>query len=159
MTLIVINSKKWGKLEVKISDEDYELVIPFRWYVCRLGNIFYAVSSHYGRSIKMHRLIRGVTDENVLIDHINGDGLDNTRENLRIATKSENGRNARKRSSCSSNYKGVYFCKIKKKWAAQIHDSKKKIFLGYHSLEVDAAMAYDKQAKLLFSTFARLNIK
>lgn len=92
-----------------------------------------------------------------LVDHINGNTLDNRRSNLRFATKSQNSINSTK-SSGVSNYKGVWFRQRKKPWVAEINKDGIKYYLGSYSNEVEAALAYNKKAVELFGEFAVENV-
>jgi HNH endonuclease len=91
------------------------------------------------------------------VDHINGDGLCNLRENLRVCTKAENMRNRGKQINNTSGYKGVYFNKHAKKFSAQIKLYGKAIYLGLYDSPVEAARAYDAKARELFGEFAVTN--
>jgi hypothetical protein len=86
------------------------------------------------------------------LDHRDGNGLNNRLENLRPATRKENGRNRRARLTCSSTYKGVQRDK-RGKWRTFIQG----FHIGYFTLECEAAKAYDAAAKLLYGEFARMN--
>lgn len=93
-----------------------------------------------------------------VVDHINGNGLDNRRENLRIATMSSNQWNQRKQRRCTkSKFKGVGLDDRTNKWSADIRAYKQRFYLGSFVLEEDAAMAYDAAARKLHGEFARLN--
>jgi hypothetical protein len=90
------------------------------------------------------------------IDHKNGNGLDNRRDNLRKATATENNRNRMKlRAPCASKYKGVW--RHYDKWGAAIWDKGKSIKLGRFDTEAKAAEAYDAAARRLHGEFARVN--
>jgi hypothetical protein len=104
----------------------------------------------------MHRYILGVTDRNLYVDHINHDGLDNRRDNLRVCTLAENLRNQRAKAG---RFKGVSFYskRIAKPWAAFIQENGKRKNLGYFATEIEAAQAYDKAATVNYGEFAALN--
>lgn len=92
------------------------------------------------------------------IDHINGNGLDNRQINLRACTHQQNRMNSKVADfEKSSIYKGVYWKDRAKPWVAQIRVNYKRIYLGHHTLEIDAAKAYDIAALKYFGEFARLN--
>jgi hypothetical protein len=148
-----------------IDEEDFEKVSRYQWNVVHGRTTFYAYTvTEYRRMVSMHRMILGRTDGR-LIDHKNGNGLDNTRQNIRPATASQNQQNAKKqrRPNSTSRFKGVRLAKDKKgkkRWQAQIHPVHgKRISLKYHASEEEAARAYDRAARELFGEFARLNFE
>lgn len=102
-----------------------------------------------------HRLVAGAV-KGQLVDHINGDTLDNRLENLRLCSIKENSRNVRGREG-TSRYKGVYFQKRARKWCASIRVDYKLIYLGLFELEEKAAEAYDLAAISHFGEFAKPN--
>ncbi len=107
----------------------------------------------------MHREIIDVP-EGWFVDHINHNGLDNRKANVRPATPADNARNARyPRRNTSSKYRGLWYNKKKKRWRAQITLNNKKKQIGYFKNEIDAAKAYDKAAKKYFGDFAILNFE
>jgi len=91
-----------------------------------------------------------------VIDHINRNGLDNRRSNLRFATVAQNAQNSRMRKN-RSGYKGVWFAKDKGRFRAAIWHNNKRIYLGYFDSPISAAKAYDKAAKRYHKEFAVLN--
>ena len=91
------------------------------------------------------------------IDHIDGDGLNNRRANLRHCTNQENCRNQGLARNNRSGFKGVSWYPNSGKWVATIWDGKRKVFLGYYADPVEAARAYDAKARELFGEFARPN--
>lgn len=97
-----------------------------------------------------------------IIDHINGDGLDNRKQNLRICTKSENACNRGIDRDNTSGYKGVCYISNKtkrvKRWIAQIAINKKHICIGYFHTKEEAAIAYNEAATKYHGEFAKLNI-
>ncbi len=95
---------------------------------------------------------------NLVIDHINRNGLDNRRANLRFATIAQNAWNSRMRQN-RSGYKGVWFAKDKSRFRAAIWHNNKRIYLGYFDSPIDAARAYDVAAKKYHAEFAVPNFK
>jgi hypothetical protein len=95
------------------------------------------------------------TPDGMHTDHVNGNGLDNRRCNLRICSNSQNHMNRRKMPGKSSVYKGV--CAKPGKWESAIRVKRKLIHIGYFKNECDAAKAYDKSARKYFGEFARPN--
>lgn len=147
----------------KVDDEDYEDLMQFKWYAhCKHKyNLWYARTGIDNRKkLFMHRYILQLQNSAVLVDHINRDGLDNTRRNLRIASASESNMNRRKKSSpASSQFKGVCWHKQCKKWQAQIRVNGKLNYLGLFVDEIEAAKIYDDAARQSFGQFAYLNFK
>ena len=91
------------------------------------------------------------------IDHIDGNGLNNQRNNLRKATHQENMMNRQSNKNSSSQFKGVHWYERTNKWQARITFNQKRISLGYFTSEIDAAKTYNKKALELFGEFAKLN--
>lgn len=105
----------------------------------------------------MHREIIHIP-EHLVCDHINRNGLDNRKANLRPATVSQNLCNRTKtKAKTRSKYKGLEWDKTQRKWRARIQLNGRKIHLGSFANEIDAAKAYDKKARDLFGQFACLN--
>ena len=107
-------------------------------------------------SLPMHRLIMDAP-KGMDIDHINGNPLDNRKSNLRICTRAENMRNRGAQKNNTSGYKGVGWCKHRKKWHAQIKHNGKQIYIGRYKDKEEAARAYDAKAKELHGEYAHLN--
>ena len=146
-----------------IDSEDLELVSCYNWNVTKQRHKHYAHTVTEGRRILvMHRFLLR-PDRGVLVDHINGDGLDNRRANLRLANYSQNAAN-RGKPQCgrsTSRYKGVFFESSgtrKNRWRALIRVNGQRIHLGAYSEELEAAVAYDTAAKKHFGEFAKLNL-
>lgn len=152
-----------------IDDEDYDLVSQHNWYISsytlKSGNIkscavtFRSKIENY-KTVYMHRLILQ-TPFGLYTDHINGNGLDNRKQNLRIATPLQNTLNSRKiiyrnNKKVSSLFKGVTWCTRDKKWRAQIGYHGRKMSLGYYNREIEASDAYNKVAEKLFGEFVNL---
>ena len=152
---------KLAKDKFAIVDvEDYLKLSEYDWHLCEnKSKNSYAFRQENGRFIKMHRVIMNAP-AGVVVDHKYGDGLDNRKVNLRIATIAQNQYNRRKISrKTTSKYKGVHYRKKSKKYYAAIGHKGKKTHLGCFGNEIDAAKAYDEAAKMLFGDFASLNFE
>lgn len=157
MKQIKLTRGKWAM----VDDSDYESLSQFKWYAKRGAHTYYAVREKYivgqrlhPKRLRMHRVVIGASPD-MQVDHINGDGLDNRRVNLRECTNAENQHNRRVTPRGSSRYKGVYM--HRKKWAAHITNNYKTIYLGLFDTEYAAAQAYDAAARRMFGDFARPN--
>jgi hypothetical protein len=141
---------------------DYYWLNKYNWCLWDNGCNKYARTILYDakigtRTISMHREIIRL-GAGLLVDHRNGDGLDNRRENLRPATRAENCYNKRKtRTKTSSRFIGVCFDKQTNKWRAYIRYDGKRIWIGRYDSEIEAAKAHDIEAKKHHGEFARLN--
>ena len=142
-----------------VDDADYEMVSKHSWRLHKRGYVVCGVSkSGKQRTLRLHRVIMGVTDPKIEVDHINQDKLDNTRKNLRLCTRQNNSFNRGKyKKNASSQYVGVHYRADIKRWAAAIMYNYKAIYIGVFKQEKDAALAYNKKAKELFGKFACLN--
>ena len=136
---------------------DYPWLNQWKWHAGQSGGgNWYALRNQGGKTIRMHRELLELK-KNQVGDHINGDGLDNRRANLRICTQAQNNQNMKKKANTVSRFKGVSFNKETSKWIAQISYKTKMYGLGYFLDEEDAAIVYDVAAQLLFGEYARLN--
>jgi hypothetical protein len=150
---------------VLVDDEDYDRVSALRWFRLKNGKNDYAGrwAVRGKRLLLMHRFILDVDgDPSVLIDHANGNGLDNQRANLRHASRSQNGANGGKRliyarRPTTSKYKGVSYQQGFRKCVARITVSGRSRYLGSFTNEEDAAAAYNRAALDAFGPFAYIN--
>ena len=157
-----------GKFAI-VDPADYYRLAKFKWRLCRTKGkkVLYAErsirlpefprkrgSGRYSRTLMHHHLI--LPTDGYVVDHINGDGLDNRRANLRLATVAQNAWNSKKRNP-RSGYKGVWYAKDKHLWRAAIVCNRKRIHLGYFKSKTAAARAYDSAARKLHGKFANLN--
>lgn len=143
--------------EAIVDDGDYYGLSLINWGVNINDGKCYAKNRSFG---KMHRFIMSV-DDGLQIDHIDGNGLNNQRSNLRICTPQQNYSNRKKNKIGLSKYKGLNFDlrNTKRPWRALIRVNKKAIYLGCSATEEGAAMLYDMGAKKYFKEFANLNFK
>jgi len=139
--------------EAIIDDDDFERVSSFKWHGAKSRTGVYV---RHGRNpaLILHRFILDAKP-GVSVDHINGNTLDNRKENLRICTSAENTRNSRKYSTNVSGCKGVSYIEWRNKWASKITFNYKKYFLGYYNTREDAFEAYKAKAKEFFGEYAR----
>jgi len=155
-----------GKSAV-VDDDAFEELSKFNWFAVKATRkcrtIWYAarnksVGIGRRRMVQMHREILSVTSATTKVDHKNGDGLDNQRQNLRAATSGQNLQNQHKQIGCTSRFKGVTWRKDLGKWQAYIHFQRSRHHLGYFVDEQRAAAAYDQAALRLFGEFAKPNV-
>lgn len=146
------------ELVAEISPRDWWAVRQRRWRVTRQPApwTYYAKAGQHsgGDQVYMHTLIAGAAQT----DHIDGNGLNNRRDNLRAASASQNGANRRVQVNNTSGYCGVYWRKDGQKWCAKIEVEQRSIHLGYFTDKHDAARAYNAAATKNFGDFARLNV-
>lgn len=152
--------KHAGLYETIVSPEDADLSEQ-SWCVKPVtrSRVLYAMRTAYHKTILMHRIVlERVLDRPLVkgefVDHINGDGLDNRRKNLRLATTQQNRGNATSHSN-ATGYKGVSWHKQGKKYQAKIKVNNKTIYLGLHKTAEEAHAAYCEAAVKYFGEFAR----
>lgn len=140
-----------------VDDEDFPILDKVSWYFNSHG---YADRKPRKKSLSMHRFLMG-DPKGMKIDHINGDGLDNRKANLRICTHQQNLYNSKLSKKNKSGYKGVSWDKVNKKWRATVHvttgSTTKIVQIGRFSNAKLAAQAYDLAARKHYGEFARLN--
>lgn len=153
-TRVPLGRSEAGRFTV-IDDEDAERVLAHRWHL---------VDGYVGRNVTkdgkrvlelLHRALLEPLDPAILVDHANGDPLDNRRTNLRTADRSQNGANSR--PNTGRRYKGVHFFARAHHWQAYIRVRGRRIHLGVFDTDRDAARAYNDAALIHFGEFARLN--
>ena len=145
-----------------VDDKDYEFIIQWDWGILdQHSKVQYAITRGSGKRYLMHRIILESKDGEIT-DHINGDGLDNRRSNIRTCTQAQNSMNSVKRKKdATSHYKGVCYLPYKKSvkdaYVASIRVKGKNIRLGRFDVEEDAAREYDRMALKHFGEYARIN--
>jgi len=140
-----------------IDDGDYKLISEYKWHANINDYKTYAYAYNPGTptTIYMHRLIMDATNGQ-MIDHINGNGLDNRKENLRLCTNSQNQANRGANKNSQSGLKGLRF--RYGKWQARIKFNRKEIHLGAFSSKTEAAKAYEEKAVEFFGEYAKTNL-
>lgn len=171
--------KHRGNVNFFLTDEYKEYTqIEEGYYINRQGDIFSSIKgkklksmidkngyvvfgSPIGKDRYLHRLLVKSfvpnPDDKPHVDHIDGDPLNNSIDNLRWCTQKENVRNSKSHSGSSSKYKGVSWDKSKNKWEVNMYIENKKKFIGRFDEEEEAARAYDAYAKIHHGEFAKLN--
>ena len=169
MKTVPLGGRKAAGRVALVDDEDYDLVMQYRWHVQETHEISlktgedriksgpYAVrgfirDGHHATQF-MHNLIMGAKG----IDHRNHDTLDNRRENLRFTSHSLNAANQQLRTDGTSRYKGVSLEHRRGRWVARVQIEGRRTFLGYFASEEDAARAYNAKAAELHGAHAWLN--
>lgn len=165
-TTIFLGGKKYGTKEALVDTEDWEKVKGYRWRFIPGGTICgYAVStvphpdggmyiSPQGKrrhkrqiQLRLHHVVLGKPTKGLVTDHIDGNGLNNCKSNLRHVTERQNAHNKPMKSSNTSGFIGVILRKGKergKKWTVRIHVQGKLLYLGDYYTKEEAAEAYDK---------------
>ncbi len=140
-----------------VDNEDYDELSKYKWSASTCGKYAYRITGKRNgkrRTVRMHRVIIDI-ESGMETDHVNGNGLDNRRCNLRQCTRSQNMFNRPALKNNKSGYKGVYWSLGK--WRAAIQCNKITYRLGGFDDKKDAAIAYNNRAQELFGEFAWLN--
>ena len=142
-------------MQTLVDECDWAEMSRYKWYMEKSCRSRYVFRKCGGNKSRMHREITGA-GAGMVVDHIDHDGLNNRRGNLRVCTIKQNSQNSRGQKG-TSKYKGVSWVKEKKKWRASIGFNGRKTTIGYFEKEIDAGKAYDEYARELFGEYAYLN--
>ena len=146
-----------GDVATCVNDSDYERVLPFTWFLSGTGYAvgFVPVDGRFQLTY-LHRFLMDAQPGQI-VDHINGDSLDNRRDNLRLATPQQNGQNKRLSPLSTTGLKGVGWHRKRNKYHARIQLQGIRYHLGFFEDAETAAQAYDAAARTLFGEFAVCN--
>lgn len=160
-TIIFINSPKYGPIEAAISTGDLPRVLEFpnAWSAiwCKGTSSFYVsgkytVSHGQRKYLYLHRWILEVSDSKTVVDHVNHDTLNNTRENLNTVTQAENVQNRRKQRNNTSGHPGVTWVKRQNKWLTTINDNGIQKNVGVYA-DINDAIEARKSAEIQFQPY------
>lgn len=155
--------KNKDKYFTLVDDEDYEWLSQWRWYYSNKNKYTgYAVRGVWNKELKRNKRIwihREILKppEGLYCDHINGNGLDNRKKNLRTCTSAENQKNRSMSENNTSGFKGVAWHKPSKKWLVSATFNGKRRHLGRYKSKMEAAKVYDEFAKKYHGEFAKFN--
>lgn len=156
-----------SNVSIFVDDEDFDMLNIYSWWIETVHGLKYArterkvlpdetPTSRGIRKVFMHRMILNVSNPKIIVDHINGNPLDNRKGNLRICNIAQNARNASRRKDSTTGFKGVWrYTYDKSRFVAQICHDKKRYRLGMFDTAEDAHKAYCEKAKELFGEYAR----
>lgn len=150
-----------GRGPIIIDTEDLHLLQDRSWTAYQQQTNWYARTmmgpKRLQKCVRLHRLLLQAGPGQI-VDHIDGNGLNNCKANLRVCSTTQNGQNRRKgRGPASSVFKGVSKVTRRKLWRATIRVAGTQVLLGCFKLEADAALAYNKAALKYFGEYANLN--
>ncbi|MDR5802146.1 HNH endonuclease [Caballeronia sp. LZ001] len=142
--------------EIKVDDADFEELSVFTWSISSRGYARRNVRSNRKNGVEyMHRRLMWLTPGGkVEVDHINGDRLDNRRENMRLCTRQQNLWNRGRLSTNTSGFKGVTRASYGSRWVAQIDAHGKHYYIGTYDTPEEAHLAYCSKARQFFGEFA-----
>ena len=152
---LVVNSKVHGEHTVLFDDADAGEISKYRWSIRKYSKSTYALTWVLGGHLRLHTLLTGEKE----VDHVNGNGLDNRRENLRPCTHQQNTFNRRMSIRNTTGFKGVSYNKATGLYTAHIRKDGILHHLGYFSIASDAGYAYDLAAVAYFGEFSRTNLE
>lgn len=156
------NTKKYGAVKLTFDEKSFKLYQKYNWWLKDQNNKYSYLCRDCvttGKKFRFHRELLNLTDKNLVCDHINGDGLDNRLDNLRICTQKENIRNKNKtKNQTSSKYKGVSFNKLNNNWRVRMEKDGSQVEIGSFKTEKEAAEAYNKAAIKMYGEYAKVNV-
>src|SRR5690606_5233426 len=156
---IPLSSRKYRNLYTIIDEQDAEAVQRHTWVPLvrhgRSGTV-YAKARIGQKTVLLHRFLMN-PESGEYIDHIDGDGLNNQRRNLRVCSNSENLMNRGRNRNNTSGYKGVYWSKKDKSWVARLTVGGSVVWSGYYKDPIEAANAYDRKAREVCGEYAKTN--
>lgn len=143
-------------LMVLVDDIDYPALSTYKWHLTTnpKSNQYYVQTKIKNKNVKMHRLLLNV----LLVDHKDGNGLNNQRSNLRDATQGQQNHSRGIKENNTSGFKGVFWHKQRKCWQAKIGFNGKQLHLGLFDTKEQAALSYNQHAIKYYGEFANLNI-
>lgn len=153
---IIINSSKYGQKICLVDEEDFEYLSQFKWYLLKNINAktFYATAWIGKKTVKMHRVIMRARS-GVLVDHVDYNGLNNQKYNLRFCNHSQNVMNTPKNNS--TGFRGVVR-KCQNCYCARVVINKKRVIIGHYKTAQEAAIKYNEAAIKHYGSFAILNV-
>ena len=144
-------------VSTSLDDEDYARAKDFRWHKTANGYVAgTVVEGGVRRRVYLHRWLLDA-QPGQLVDHLDGNPLNNRRTNLRLATRSQNQANRRRNRTSRSRYKGVTWHQGQQRWMARLQVNGRRITIGYFADPLQAAYEYDAFARAYFGEYARLN--
>ncbi len=154
MKVITVSLKRVESVASLVDDEDFAKFSRLAWHVSSNGYVVSSQPASNPRTVFLHRAILDAKPGQI-VDHRDGDPLNNQKNNLRFCTHIQNCQNSRVPSNSTSGIKGVVWHKRSKKWVVRIRNCGKRIHVGSYVSKDNAAKAYMEAAKRLHGEFAR----
>lgn len=149
----VYNVKSEKVAEFIIDKEDLQRIKYLKWRIDSQNRIKTGNHTNTRPTIELARMIMNCRDENLVVDHINGNSLDNRKSNLRICTQSENVKNQRLNKYNTSEFAGVSYDKARLRWTAEIRNNNKRTHLKRWKRKSEAVYARYVAEQILFKEF------
>jgi len=138
-----------------VETADLSILKEYCWSVSKKGYLTARKRGKGNEWLYLHQALIKYDKNKFVVDHIDGDPMNNRRSNLRVCTQQQNSFNTGLNKNNTSGYTGVYFCNTKKKWRAQIRINYRNISLGYYEILADAISAREKAERKYFGEFSR----
>lgn len=142
-----ITTRNGDVFKIYLDKEDEFLFDKYKWWIKPEKHTAYIQTTINGKNVRFHRMLMKAKD-GLFVDHKNRNGLDNRKSNLRLVSRSDNAKNSISKRIGANRFKGISYCKEKRKWTSEIRIDGKRKYLGTFETDIEAAQAYNIIAKM-----------